>query len=88
IHVRAGQFIGLVDDELAASGSRIEDVTLETLRKAQAHDYERITLYFGRDVKRASAEALADTLRKHFSGQELEIYDGGQMLYPYIIGIE
>jgi DAK2 domain fusion protein YloV len=88
IQVRAGQFIGLIDDELAASSSSVEEVTLETLRKAQAHDYERITLYFGRDVKRAAAEALADMLRQHFSAQEVEVYDGGQMLYPYIIGIE
>lgn len=71
-----------------ASSNSIEEVMLETLRKAQAHDYERITLYFGRDVKRAAAEALADMLRKHFSAQEVEVYDGGQMLYPYIIGIE
>jgi len=88
IKVRAGQFIGLINDELAASSSDIVDVTIATLEKAQAHRYERITLYYGADINRRAAEAMADTLRAKFPAQEFEIYDGGQMLYPYIISVE
>lgn len=88
VKVRAGQFIGLINDDLAASSSDIHEATVETLRMAQAHNYERITLYFGRDVNRRAAEVMADTLRKNFPKQEFEIYDGGQMLYPYVISIE
>lgn len=88
VKVRAGQFIGLINDDLAASSNDIHEATVETLRKAQANNYERITLYFGRDVSRREAEVMADTLRKNFPSQEFEIYDGGQMLYPYVISIE
>lgn len=88
VSVRVGQFIGLINDTLVTAGNDVESTTINMLHKANAGQHERITLYYGSDVKRPQAEALAASLRQTFTGQEFEIYDGGQELYPYVISVE
>lgn len=88
VTVRAGQLIGLINDVLAVAGDEMAAVVRELLRKAGADKRELITLYYGRDVTQADAESLVETLRQEYSGQEFELVDGGQPLYPYILGVE
>lgn len=88
VTVRAGQLIGLINDVLAVAGDEMAAVVRELLRKAGADKRELITLYYGRDVTQADAESLVETLRQEYSGQEFELVDGGQPLYPYIFGVE
>jgi hypothetical protein len=88
VTVRAGQLIGLINDVLAVAGDEMVAVVRELLRKAGADKRELITLYYGRDVTQADAESLVETLRQEYGGQEFELVDGGQPLYPYIFGVE
>jgi dihydroxyacetone kinase-like predicted kinase len=88
VHVRAGQFIGLIDDTLVVSGDNLQQVARDLLHKANTETYERITLYFGSDTTEPQARQLADTLAEDFSNQEFEVIHGGQALYPYIISVE
>lgn len=88
VTVRAGQWIGLINDVLSVSGDDMEAVVRDLLLKAGADKRELITLYYGHQVTHTEAEALAETLREVFPGQECELVEGGQPLYPYIIGVE
>lgn len=88
IHVRAGQFIGLINDTLAVAGDDMQQLAHDLLKKANAEKYERITLYYGSDITEAQARQLADTLAESFPKLEFEVVSGGQALYPYIISVE
>lgn len=88
VNVRAGQIIGLINDVLSVSGDDLQTVVHDLLRKAGADKRELVTLYYGQDVTPAAAENLVDTLRTAFLGQEFELVNGGQPLYPYIIGVD
>ena len=88
IEVKAGQFIGLVEDRLVATGPDLEQVVLETLHKMGAEEREIITLYYGDTVDEAQANALADKVRDAFPDQEVEVLYGGQPHYPYILSAE
>lgn len=88
VHVRAGQFIGLINDILTVAGNSISDVAHDVLAKAHADRHERITLYYGSDIQESEARDLATTLARTFARQEFEIVNGGQALYPYIISVE
>ncbi len=88
VTVRAGQLIGLINDVLAVAGDDMVTVARELLRKAGADKRELITLYYGCDVTRSDAESLVETLQAEYSAQAFELIDGGQPLYPYIIGVE
>jgi dihydroxyacetone kinase-like predicted kinase len=88
VSVRQGQWIGLIDDVLVSAGDEIPSLARELLEKADADNYERITLYYGDETDETQANMLADSLKERFTEQEFEVVSGGQALYPYIISVE
>ena len=88
IQVRAGDIIGLLEDILSATGPSSEDVVKTLLGQMHADDLEVITLYYGQPVSSAEAQALLQNLRTIYSNQEIEIVEGGQPHYHYIISAE
>ncbi|HJW84977.1 MAG TPA: DAK2 domain-containing protein [Anaerolineae bacterium] len=83
-----GQPIGLIDDELAASGQTTEDVVWQLLDQMHVADRELVTLYYGDSVTANAASALAEAIRARFGHLELEVVDGGQPYYSYILSVE
>lgn len=88
VQVDKGQVIGLLDGELTASGSDLDQVVLELLQRMSAQDKEIITLYVGEGVSLPQAEALADLIRERHPEQEVELVEGGHPHYPYILSVE
>lgn len=88
IQVRAGDVIGLLNDTLTATGPDAPAVVEKLLDQMHAADLEVITFYFGQPVSAAEARQLEGTLRQQYPDQEIEIIDGGQPLYHYIISAE
>ncbi len=86
--VEEGELIGLLDGDLTASGSTLEEVVQEMLRQMQADEQEIITIYYGQDIAGAEAQKLADEIRAGYSDQEVELVDGGQPHYHYIVSAE
>lgn len=88
VTVREGQLIGLLEGDLVVAGSDMQVVMSDLLHKANAHDYELITLYYGIDTHKEKVQALIGTLAPVFPDQTFEMVFGGQALYPYLISIE
>jgi len=88
IIVSAGQIIGLINDVLVVAGSDMNKVAIDLLAKAKASERELITLYYGSDTSEREAKRLASELEKSFTNCTVEIIEGGQALYPYIIAVE
>ena len=88
VKVESGQVIALLDGKLVASASSVEEGCLELLEKANAGEHELITLFYGQDMPHAEANRIADTIRDKYSGQEVEVQEGGQPHYQFIISVE
>lgn len=88
VDVKKGEVIGLLNDNLAASGNSPEQVVEEVLRQMKAEEYEIITIYCGENVTQEEAEALAAWLSQNYPAQEIELVNGGQPHYLYIISAE
>lgn len=88
VNVRQGEYIGLVDGQLVVANDDLPTVICDSLREAGADERERITLYYGEDVNESQAQAMVAYLSGKFEGQEFEVMQGGQPLYPYIISVE
>jgi DAK2 domain fusion protein YloV len=80
--------IALVDGELAAAGDDLGTLLIQVLHKTGASESEIISLYYGADVSPAAAMEMRDRVLHEFPDQEIEVHDGGQPLYPYIISLE
>ena len=89
IQVHAGDVIGLLNDTLTATGPTPADVVQTLLEQMNAADLEVITLYYGQPVtlrrKRRRCKKRCSDL---YPDQEIEIVDGGQPFYHYIISAE
>lgn len=88
VRVREGDYIGLVNGNLAIAGQDMEHVIHESLQGMHIERYEIVTLYFGEDVTQQQAEETARHIKEKYSHLEIEVVDGGQPLYAYILSAE
>ncbi len=88
VTVKDGQVIALLNGKLAVSSDSLEHACLEFMEKARAAEFELITLFYGEDMPHAEANRIADVIREHYSKQEVEVQEGGQPHYQFIISIE
>lgn len=88
LRVREGQPIGIIDDELVVAEDTIGDAVRACVTLMVAgRDATLVTLYAGADEDESAAAALASALRTQ-CGIEVEVVDGGQPHYAYLIGVE
>jgi len=88
VKVEQGQVIALLDGKLVCSAKTVEEGCLCILEKAKAGEHELITLFYGEDLSVTEANRIADKVREAYPGQEIEVQDGGQPHYQFIISVE
>jgi hypothetical protein len=86
--VEEGQIIGLLNDELVAAGDEILQVIDDILAKMGAGEYDILTIYYGDKSSEQEAQALAAHIQESYPYPELEVVNGGQPHYQYIISAE
>jgi DAK2 domain fusion protein YloV len=88
INVREGEVIGLVNCKLKAKGGSPAEVARATLEQMHVDDCEIVTIYYGESITADMAQQLAEEIAEHYPEQEIEVVDGGQPHYYYILSAE
>jgi dihydroxyacetone kinase-like predicted kinase len=89
IKIKQGQAIGIIDDsELVAAGDDVTEVLFNSLAKAGAESAELITLYYGNDTKQDQAEEVVRKIKQDHADKQVELVNGGQPHYFYIVSLE
>ncbi len=88
INVNEGDTIGLVNDTLVTAGHDVERVVRESLTHAHVEQHEIVTLYLGADADEVAAQLLAQQIQEWFPGLTVEVVNGGQPYYAYIMSVE
>ncbi len=88
VKVENGQVIALLDGRLVASAGSVEDGCLSFLEKADAAAHELVTLFYGENMTHAEANRIADAIKSKYSNLEVEVQEGGQPHYQFIISVE
>jgi hypothetical protein len=86
--VQEGEVIGLVNGKLTVKGESPAEVVLEALAGMKAEDYEIVTVYYGESITADQAQQIADDIMARYPEQEVELVDGGQPHYYYILSAE
>jgi dihydroxyacetone kinase-like predicted kinase len=86
--VKAGHFLGIKAGKVAAQGECIAKVLLTLLQQLVSESAEVATLYYGSELTVSEAEKLAAQMRDAFPELTVELYDGGQPLYPLLVSVE
>ena len=61
---------------------------VDTLKAMLDEDSELVTVYYGSDVSAADAQALTAKLQESCPDVEIELHEGGQPIYYYLISVE
>lgn len=88
VNVKEGQVIALLDGKLIASANSVEEGCAMFLEKANAAEHELITFFYGQELPHAEANRIADVMREKYRDQEIEVQEGGQSYYQFIISVE
>ncbi len=88
VEVQEGAIIGLVDGHLCASSLEFDEVLSQILAGLDVDNREILSIYYGRDVVPERAKALADQIASDHPHLEVELLQGGQKHYFFILGAE
>ncbi|MFW5961962.1 MAG: DAK2 domain-containing protein [bacterium] len=87
LEIKKDSYIGLKDGDILVSADDKKE-TVEKLLNEAAEDEELVTIYYGEGITEAEAEEIKNIMEENFDFDEIEIYPGGQPLYPFIISLE
>lgn len=88
VEVQEGQIIALLNGKLVLSASDLDSACLGLLEKAHADHFELITMFYGNNIAKPEVFRIADLVRAQYPKQEVEIQEGCQPHYQFIIAIE
>lgn len=86
--IAEGEVIAVLDGEVVSGGEDIAPVVLEALGRLAPDSIEVVTLYRGAGISGTDAEGLAAEIRGRLPQVEVEVHEGGQDLYLYVISAE
>ncbi len=87
--MKQGDILGLIDGKVEAVGSTPEDTLATVVKNMLRPKDEVITIYWGQDVTQETAEKALETVRGLVPRDvEVELQNGGQPLYYYIVSSE
>ena len=86
--IHAGEYLALLDGALLGSYSSLPTLFKELNWAINDFSPEFITLYYGKDVTPDDAAETADTITGCFPDAEVNVVNGGQPVYYYMIAVE
>src|SRR6266851_5650568 len=88
LRVKKGDVIGLINDRLEFAGSDYAEVVHKALSKLGPDAYELVTVYRGEQASDDEMAQLEAEIRTSYPGLEVEVQQGGQQHYPFILSVE
>ncbi|MEA2654933.1 MAG: fatty acid kinase [Chloroflexota bacterium] len=88
LKVKKGDVIGLINEKLEFAGADYADVVNKALGKLGPDSYELVTVYRGEGASDDELASLQSSIQSSFPGLEVEVQQGGQQHYPFILSVE
>ena len=84
-----GQYLGILEGEIVAHLGTVKETVTALLNKMVDEDEDSvISFYYGEDVKEEEAEELCSMTEELYGDFDVEVLNGGQPVYNYIISVE
>ena len=88
MHIAEGDIIGLHNGKVEFKASSVHDVAIDLVKEIVTEDDGLITIYYGADTKEEDAKALGAEIEELCPDCDVEVHEGGQPLYYYLIAVE
>jgi DAK2 domain fusion protein YloV len=88
LKVKKGDVIGLINDKLEFAGADYPEVVKKALGKLGPDSYELVTVYRGQQASDDELAKLESEIRSNYPRLEVEVQQGDQQHYPFILSVE
>ena len=88
LEIKKKQPIGFLEGDLVAVGDSTTDVLDQVMARLDLEKAEVITIYCGADAETAEAEQVSGSIREKYPQLQIEVIQGGQPHYDYIVSVE
>ena len=87
-NIRKGEYLALMDGALLGSDADLDKVLTKIADAANDLDPEIVSVYYGEDVQGDAAQHAADLLGERLPMADVNVVNGGQPVYYYMISFE
>ncbi|MCZ8511436.1 DAK2 domain-containing protein [Paenibacillus filicis] len=88
INIKQGDYIGIHNGTIVSANPDCTESCRKLIDSLLANGAEILTLYTGADADKEQTRSLIEYVEDQYAGVELEVHEGGQPLYFYIMSAE
>lgn len=88
VEIHKDDFMALSEGKIVLSTPALKDAAEKVIVDLVDEDSEIVTIIYGENTTEENANALASFIEERYPDVEVEIFNGKQGLYPYIISVE
>ena len=86
--IKNGDIMGISDKGIDVVGRDIEEVTIQLIDNMVDEESGLVTVYYGHEITEERAQALSDKLSEKYPDLDVDLQNGGQPIYYYIVSVE
>lgn len=86
--IKQDDYMGIGDKSILSVGKELKDTTLEMVYEMIDDESAIVSIYYGSDASEEDASEIASIITEKYPDLEVEINNGGQPIYYYIISVE
>ena len=86
--IKKDDYMGIVDGNIVVTNPDRKETAIEMVKAMLDEDSEVVTIIYGEDGNKEEAEAIETAVSELYEDLEIEIHEGNQPVYPYLISVE
>ncbi|MGY5245169.1 DAK2 domain-containing protein [Lactiplantibacillus plantarum] len=88
LEIKKDDYMGLVDGKIVITNPDRDTATLDMVKAMLDEDSELVTIIYGKDATKTDADHLAAKVQELDDELEIEIHEGDQPVYPFLVSVE
>ncbi|MCG0722161.1 hypothetical protein IMAU70042_00321 [Lactiplantibacillus plantarum] len=88
LEIKKGDYMGLVDGKIVITNPDRDTAALDMVKAMLDEDSELVTIIYGKDATKTDADHLAAKVQELDDELEIEIHEGDQPVYPFLVSVE
>ncbi|KZU89357.1 DAK2 domain-containing protein [Lactiplantibacillus plantarum] len=88
LEIKKDDYMGLVDGKIVITNPDRDTAALDMVKSMLDEDSELVTIIYGKDATKTDADHLAAKVQELDDELEIEIHEGDQPVYPFLVSVE
>lgn len=86
--IKKDDYMGIVDGQIVTTDPDLKEAAIKMVKAMLDEDSEIVTILYGAGGDQKTAEEIKAAVEEVDDELDIQIYDGGQPVYPYLISVE